>query len=64
MIANTWFKHPERKLNTWKSPGDVKRNQIDYIMVRNRFRNSVKQVKTYPGADVDSDHNPVVCKKR
>ena len=31
-------------------------------MVRNRFRNSVKQVKTYPGADVDSDHNPVVCK--
>ena len=24
MIANTWIKHPTRKLYTWKSPGDVK----------------------------------------
>ena len=39
MIANTWFKHPTRKLYTWKSPGNVKRNQIDYIMVGNRFSN-------------------------
>lgn len=62
MITNTWFKHSSRKLYTWKSPGDVRRNQIDYIIIRNRFRNSVKQVKTYPGADIDSDHNPVVCK--
>ena len=31
-------------------------------MVRNRLRSSVKQVKTYPGADVDSDHIHVVCK--
>ncbi|KAG1701719.1 putative uncharacterized transposon-derived protein F52C9.6 [Nymphon striatum] len=31
-------------------------------MVGNRFRNSIKQAKTYPGADIDSDHNPVVCK--
>ena len=31
-------------------------------MVRNRFRNNAKQAKTYPGADIDSDHNPIVCK--
>ena len=30
MIANTWFQHPPQKLYTWKSPGDVRRNQIDY----------------------------------
>ena len=37
------------------------RNQIDYILIRNRFRNSIKRCKTYPGADINSDHNPVVA---
>ena len=31
-IANTWFKHHPRNTYTWKSPGDLYRNQIDYIM--------------------------------
>jgi len=44
------------------SPGDVNRNQIDYIMIKDRFRNNIKHAKTYPGADVGSDHNPVVVK--
>ena len=61
-IANTFFEHPARKLYTWKSPGDVHRNQIDFIMIRKRFRNSLKQCSTYPGADIDSDHNPVIAK--
>ena len=60
MIANTWFRHHPRKLWTWKSPGDLYRNQIDYITVNTRYRNAIKQVKTYPGADCASDHVPVV----
>ena len=36
-IMNTFLQQPERRLYTWKSPGDVKRNQIDYIMIRKRF---------------------------
>ena len=62
IIANTWFQQPVRKLYTWKSPGDISRNQIDYIMLNERFRNCIKQAKTYPGADMNSDHNPVVVK--
>ena len=31
---DTFFEHPNRRLYTWKSPGDVRRNQIDYIMNR------------------------------
>ena len=31
-------------------------------MIKKRFRNNVKQVKAYPGADVNSDHNLVVIK--
>ncbi|XP_026467813.1 uncharacterized protein LOC113371400 [Ctenocephalides felis] len=56
MITNTWFKKRKTKLYTWKSPGDSKRYQIDYIIVKNRFRISVKDVKTFARADVDSDH--------
>ena len=60
IIANTWSQQPVRKLYTWKSPGGTSRNQIDYIFFNDRFRNCIKQTKTYPGADMDSDHNPVV----
>jgi Metal-dependent hydrolase len=37
------------------------RHQIDYILVKQRFRNSVRDVKTLPGADIDSDHNLLVA---
>ncbi|XP_026482140.1 craniofacial development protein 2-like [Ctenocephalides felis] len=57
MIASTWFKKRKTKLYTWKSPGHSERYQIDYIIVKNRFRNSVKDVNTFPGADIDSGHN-------
>lgn len=59
-IMNTFFKLPKRRLYTWKAPGDSKdhiiRNQIDFITVKQRYKNSIKFVKTYPGADVPSDH--------
>jgi len=47
---------------TWKAPGDRSRHQLDYILVKHRFRNSVKDVQTLPGADIDSDHNLLVAK--
>lgn len=68
VVLNTFFALPPRRLYTWKSPRDradnVVRNQIDFIMVNKRYRNSVLSAKTYPGADVGSDHNPVVTKFR
>ena len=60
IVTNTMFKHQLRNIYTWKSPGDIVRNQIDYIMINERFKNAVTNVKTYPGADVGSDHNPVL----
>ena len=46
----------------WTIPGDIGRYQIDYILVEQRFRNQVKDFKSHPGADIDSDHYPVVIK--
>ncbi|XP_030747109.1 uncharacterized protein LOC115875737 [Sitophilus oryzae] len=66
IISNTFFKLPNRRLYTWKSPQDDKqnivRNQIDYILINHRYKNVIKSVKTYPGADVSSDHNPLVAR--
>ena len=38
------------------------KNQIDYVIFNGRFRNCIKQAKTYPGADTNSDHISVVVK--
>ena len=62
VVANTLFQQPARRLYTWKSPGDLHRNQIDYIMVRRRYRNSIKDCRTYQGADINSDHSLLVSK--
>ena len=66
VITNTWFNHHARHLYTWKSPGDRARNQIDYVTINKRFRNSVTQVKTRPGADCGTgcDHVPEVAQMR
>ena len=38
------------------------RNQIDFIMIKQRFRNAVKHARAFPGADCKSDHNPVAMR--
>lgn len=40
--------------------GGGTRYQIDYILVREKYRNQLKQSKSFPGADIDSDHNLVI----
>src|SRR6476661_130 len=62
VITNTWFEQEKRRRYTWKGPGDLRRYQIDYILVRQKYRNSVKSSWSYPGADVDLDHNLVAMR--
>ena len=40
-IANTLFRQPKRRLYKWKSPGDLYRNQFDYIITKSRFKNNI-----------------------
>ena len=42
--------------------GDRIRHPLDYILVKHGFRNSVKDVETVPGADIDSNLNILVTK--
>jgi len=62
IVLNTWFKKPKRRLYIWKAPGDGSKHQLDYILVKHQFRNSVKDVQTL--ADIDSDHNLLLAKVR
>jgi endonuclease/exonuclease/phosphatase family metal-dependent hydrolase len=62
VVTNTWFRHEKRRRYTWKKPGDTGRYQLDYILIKHRYRNSIKNSRAYPGADVYSDHNLVVTK--
>ena len=59
IITNTLGSHKASRRWTWHSPNGKVHNQIDYILVRKRFRSGVNIARTrsFPGADVGSDHN-------
>lgn len=61
-ICNTWFKNHKRRLYTWLSPGGKYRNQIDFILINERYKNIVKKCHTYPGADGNTDHVLLMAK--
>ena len=60
-IANTFLKQPCRRGWTWKKLGDGTKNQKDYVLINDRFKNALLSDKSYPGADCFSDHVPVVA---
>jgi len=62
IITSTLFMNHKRRRYTFKTPGDIDRYQLDYIMVKNRYKNQIKSSKSYPGADIDSDQNLVMIK--
>jgi len=62
IVSNTWFQQHKRRLYTWTSPGGEYRNQIDYILIKKRWRSAISSVKTMPGADCGTDHELLVAK--
>ena len=62
VVANTFGTHKTSRKITWHSADGKTCNQIDYIMVKKRFKTSVKIDKTrsVPGADIGSDHELVM----
>ena len=62
VLANTLGDHEASRRWTWHSPDKKCHNQIDYILVQNRFRSWINTAKTrtFPGANVGSDHDLVL----
>ena len=63
-MENTLFQQRKRRLYTWTSPDGQHRNQIDYILCSQRWRSSIQSAKIRPGADCNSDHEPLIAKFR
>lgn len=55
-ICSTQFPRKNKYKHTWISPGGRYTSQIDHELINNRYKSNVKNVKSYRGADVDSDH--------
>ena len=64
IAINTFGPHKKSRINTCHSPGGLYHNQIDYILTQKRFATSVNINKTrsFPGADIGSDHDLVMMK--
>ena len=65
VLANTLGtvgSHKPSRRWTWHSPDGTHQNQIDYILVKKRFRSDIKtaRTRTFPGADVGSGHGMVM----
>lgn len=59
VVANTFGKHKTSRRITWIAPDGTTRNQIDFILLDRRCKSCIKVNKTrsFPGADIGSDHN-------
>lgn len=43
-------------MGTWHSPDARTVNEIDHVMVEEKFKNVIKDVRVYRGAEMNSDH--------
>ena len=63
-IGGTLFPHRRCHKATLVSPDRQTENQIDHIVVRQRWGSSLQDVRAKRGADIGSDHHLVIAKLR
>ena len=47
VITNTMLKRNVKNPYTWKSPGDLHCNLIHYVVINQKIKNYVKNIRTY-----------------
>jgi len=56
VVKSTMFQRKDVNKYTWISPNGRHKNQIDDVLINNRFKNSILNIRTLRRADMDSDH--------
>jgi hypothetical protein len=62
VVKSTMFPHRNIHKYTWTSPDGKTHNQIEHVLIDRRRHSSVLDVRSFRGADCDTDHYLVVAK--
>ncbi|XP_022181589.1 uncharacterized protein LOC111041595 [Myzus persicae] len=61
-LSSTYFPRKDIYKQTWMAPNRITKNQIDHVLIQNKHKGCIKSVRSYRGADADSDHYLVITK--
>jgi hypothetical protein len=66
VVKSTMFPHRNTRIHKyiWTSPDGKTHNQIDHILINRRWRSNTLDVRSFRGADCDTNHFLVVAKVR
>jgi hypothetical protein len=64
VVKSTMFPHRNIHKYTWTSPDEKTHNHADHILIDRRWHSSILDVRSFRGADCDTDHYLVVAKVR
>jgi GH43 family beta-xylosidase len=64
VVKSTMFPHRNIQKYTWTSPDWKTDNYIDHILIDMRWQSSILDVRSFKGADCDTDHCLVVINVR
>ena len=64
VVKSTMFPHRNFHKYTWTSPDEKIHNLTDHILIDRRWHSSILDVRSFRGADCDTDYYLVVAKVR
>ena len=64
IVSNTLFKHKPSRKWTWTSPDHKSKNMIDLILIRDRWRSAVDNIRSFQSVVIGSDNSLDLAKIR